>query len=59
VSGVRGAADRTSREAAPNAEQLKTYSRLKLSLASQLRALRGVLKQGGHERRERQYQSCR
>jgi hypothetical protein len=54
MSGVRDSADRSSREAAPDAEQLKTYSRLKLSLASQLRALRGVLKQGGHERRERQ-----
>jgi predicted GTPase len=54
MSGVRDSADRTSREAAPDAERLKTYSRLKLSLASQLRALRGVLKQRGHERHERQ-----
>jgi hypothetical protein len=52
--GVRDSAACTNRETAPDAEQLQSYSRLKLSLASQLRVLRGVLKQRGHERRERQ-----
>jgi GTP-binding protein EngB required for normal cell division len=52
--GVRDSADWSSGEVAPDVERLKTYSRLKLSLASQLRALRGVLKQRGHERRVRQ-----
>jgi GTP-binding protein EngB required for normal cell division len=52
--GVRDSAARPSRETAPDVERLKTYSRLKLSLASQLRALRDMLKETGHARRERQ-----
>jgi predicted GTPase len=52
--GVHESVVRTNRETAPDAEQLKTYSRLKLSLASQLRTLRHVLRQRGHEQRERQ-----
>jgi hypothetical protein len=51
---VRDAAVRTDGQTAPDVERLKTYSRLKLSLASQLRTLRDVLTQRGHERRERQ-----
>jgi predicted GTPase len=42
--------------AAPNQERLKAYSHLKLSLASQLRLLRDVLKKRGNERRDHQCQ---
>ncbi|HUI06830.1 MAG TPA: dynamin family protein [Verrucomicrobiae bacterium] len=42
------------RETAPDQEKLKAYSRIKLSLASQLRLLRDVLKKCGDEGRDRQ-----
>jgi predicted GTPase len=39
---------------APDQDRLKSYSRIKLALAGQLRVLRDIVKKHGNERRERQ-----